>query len=552
MKKIFSVLICILISGVILQSKAQQINRDVVVVKPYEPSLSDAYKISVLPKIEDSASVTPKFDYSILPAKIDAPFELKPINAARMLGTPLEKLYTSYIMLGMGNFFTPVAEYNINSLRSKNSLLGFYYMHKSSGSKIKLDNEDKVPAGYSINKAELYANKFYDHSNLSGIFRFRSDVVHDYGYNTLLFPDTTLDIKGKNIKQSYSRAGISLRYNSTYSDSDHLNYDLNLNYDNFNDKHNNYENQLALNALLNKRFGNKMFGIDLGFNYVKPSIFIDSASTSLFSASPYFSKKNTDYEFRVGGRVYAASGGEKNVFFYPWARLQFNVVEKILMPYVGIDGDASLITYNRLSAENPYIIPASSSEIMDKLYVYGGIKGLFSSTSGFDLSVSYSLINNMPLFLNDTLGKYDNMFKVISDDAELVKYAGEVYYDPYTNLKLSLKASLFDYKMSNELKAWHKPDFELSLNTKYNIREKIFANLNIIAIGNRYAKIPDSMNSVVKLKPVIDVNLELEYKYSKILSFYLNFYNLTSSNYFLWNQYPGRKLNVIVGFSYKI
>lgn len=531
---------------------AQQINRDVVVVKPYEPTLSDAFKISPLPKIYDSASVEPSFHYSILPVRVDAPFELKQIKPARMIGTPLEKLYNSYIRLGIGNYFTPVAEYNINSLRSKNRSVGAYYLHRSSGSKLTLDNDDKVPAGYSVDQAEIYGKKFYDYSNLSGRFRFRSDVIHHYGYRTSLFPDTFPDIKGKDIKQSYIRAGLEIRYQSTYSDSSHLNYDFCLDYNNFNDRYHHYENQLTLNSELNKRFGEKLFGIDLGITLNNTSKSIDSSGTLLMSASPYFSKKNADYEFQVGGSIYAVTGYQNKVYLFPKARLQFNVVERILVPYMGIDGKASLVTYEWLSDENPYVAPASSSEITDRLFVYAGMKGLLNSKSGFNLNVSYSLINNMPLFINDSTVKYDNQFRVIQDDVELLKYSGEVYYNPGTNIKFILTGNLFGYTMSHESKAWHKPDYEIIFQAGYHLKEKIYANINMNLIGTRYAKPYNTLENSIKLDPFFDMNLGLEYRYSKILSVFVDMYNLTSSKYDLWNQYPSRRFNIIIGFTYKL
>ena len=552
MKSIFPVTIVIVILSGLNHLSAQQINRDVVVVKPYEPTLSDAFKISPLPKIYDSVSVKPSFHYSILPVRVDAPFVLKPIKAARMIGTPLEKLYNSYIRLGIGNYFTPVAEYNINSLRSKNRSVGAYYLHRSSGSKLTLDNEDKVPAGYSVNQTEIYGKRFYGYSVLSGRFRFRSDVVHQYGYRTTLFPDTFPDIKGKDIKQSYIRAGLEIRYHSTYTDSSHLNYDLCLDYNNFNDRYHHYENQLKLNSELNKRFGEKLFGIDLGITLNNTSKSIDSSATVLMSAGPYFSKKNADYEFQVGGSIYAATGNQKNVYLYPKARLQFDVVENILVPYVGIDGKASLVTYEWLSDENPYVIPGSSSEITDRLFVYAGMKGLLNSSSGFNLNVSYNLINNMPLFVNDSAGKYDNQFSVINDDVELIIYSGEVYYNPRENIKFSLTGNLYGYTMSNELKAWHKPDYEFIFEAKYSLKEKIYANINMNLIGTRYAKPYDTLQNSIKLDPVFDINLGLEYRYSKILSVFVDIFNLTSSKYYLWNQYPSRGFNIIIGFTYKL
>jgi hypothetical protein len=531
---------------------AQQINRDVVVVKPYEPTLSDAYKISPLPRIYDSAAVVPSFHYSILPVRVDAPFELKPINAAKMIGTPIEKLYNSYIKLGIGNYFTPVATYNINSLRSKNRSIGAFYTHRSSGSKIALDNGDKVPAGYSINQAELYGTKFYDHSDLSGSFKFKSDVVHDYGYNTLLFPDTTLDIKGKEIKQSYIRAGLEVRYHSTWIDSSHLNYDLGLGYNNFNDRFDNYENQLILHTELNKRIKEKLFGVDLGFVLNNTSKSIDSSATEFFSVSPYFSKKNADYEFLVGGRIFASTGNQKSAYFYPRASLQFNVVERILVPYVGIDGEASLVTFERLSDENPYIVPASSSEITDRLFVFAGMKGRLNSKSGFNFNVTYALIHHMPLYVNDSTGRYDNQFRVINDDAELLKYSGEIFIAPMENLNLMLTGNLYAYTMSNEAKAWHKPDYEFIFQVGYNLKKKIYADININLIGTRYAKPYDTLQNPVKLDPVFDVNLGLEYRYSKIFSVFVDMYNLTSAKYYLWNQYPSRRFNIIIGFTYKL
>ena len=38
------------------------IDKEIVVVKPYQPSLSDAYKINILPMVSDSISIRPSFD----------------------------------------------------------------------------------------------------------------------------------------------------------------------------------------------------------------------------------------------------------------------------------------------------------------------------------------------------------------------------------------------------------------------------------------------------------------------------------------------------------
>ena len=54
-----------------------------------------------------------------------------------------------------------------------------------------------------------------------------------------------------------------------------------------------------------------------------------------------------------------------------------------------------------------------------------------------------------------------------------------------------------------------------------------------------------------QLDPVLDVDLMLGYHYSNALDAFVNVYNLASQKYYLWNQYPSQRINVLVGVTYK-
>ncbi len=530
----------------------QNINRNVVVVKPYEPSLSDVYKLGTPPRFEDTASVVPSFEYSIIPVRIDAPFEVKPINAAKMIGTPLEKLYKSYLKLGIGNYFTPLAEFNFNSLRSKDRSYGLFLMHTSSGRSIELNNGDKVPAGYSINKVELFGNKYYNDADLSGSFSMGDHGVHYYGYNTALFTDSFPEIRGRDIRQNYSHIAAAVDLNSTFTDSAHLNYRMGLDAGYTSDRYNNHESHINLSGNLNKLFGDKVFGLDLAMDYIKPGISIDSSAKTIVGGGLYFGKKTADYDFRIGGKMVVSYGSESKFYLFPVAYLQFNIVRSVLLPYVGVDGNVTPGTYYDLVNENPYVKPATTLQNSDRLYAFAGLKGLLSSKWGFDASISYNIINNMGLYVNDSTGEWDNQFGIVYDDLTLVKLSGEVYCDPLKYVHFMIQANLFSYTPDMQAKAWHKPAFDLTLNTQYTLKEKILFSLNIVAMGTRYAKPYVDADPPVKLDPILDINLGIEYRYSKILSAFLNFYNLTSSRYYYWNQYPAQKLNLMIGFTYKL
>ncbi len=116
-------------SGVSAQVTNQ---KEVFVVKPYEPVLSDAVKINFLPSVSDTLHVAPVFSYGILSQRIPTEYEVVPITAAKMVAESVPRLYKSYLKLGIGNYLTPLAELNISSLRSSKFVGGFYFRHLSS------------------------------------------------------------------------------------------------------------------------------------------------------------------------------------------------------------------------------------------------------------------------------------------------------------------------------------------------------------------------------------------------------------------------------------
>ena len=149
----------------------QDISKEIIVVKPYQPSLSDAFKINVLPAVSDSLEISPDFSYAIHPKKYETGFDIKPIKAASIVAQPLSKLTKSYLKLGFGNYITPLAELNVSSLRAKEHSLGVYLKHNSINGKFRLDKNTKINPGYNDNAVKIYGKKIYRNSSLSGNIR---------------------------------------------------------------------------------------------------------------------------------------------------------------------------------------------------------------------------------------------------------------------------------------------------------------------------------------------------------------------------------------------
>ena len=113
--------------------------------------------------------------------------------------------------------------------------------------------------------------------------------------------------------------------------------------------------------------------------------------------------------------------------------------------------------------------------------------------------------------------------------------------------------------MNNLAQAWQRPDFKVSASTIYELKEKIIKKSDIFVVGNRWAMVSDSTGAEnfgygqygKKLKPIFDMNLGVEYRYTNRLSAYIQFNNITANNNTEWNGYAMQRFNVIGGLTYR-
>lgn len=525
-----------------------EIQREVRVVKPYSPTLSDAEKINLLPDMSDTVQVSPDFRYNIIPKHFETPYELEHIKAARMVGLPIEKLYKTLLTLGAGNYNTPFAEMTVNQLRSRSSAMGLYLKHHSSaGRMIRANN---VFNGFSDNQAELYSKWFLNKSVIEADVTGDYQAVHYYGYNTAI--DTLLD--KKEIRQGILTAGANARYYSSYVDSFRLKYNIGLGYQFTGDRFDNTEHAFQINTDLGKKFGNQYVNLQFEIDHYNVSRAIDLASNTIYRLSPYISKRGDEWVLIAGFKAAAdIKGNDPEFKLYPKALLEFNIVKGVLVPYLSVDGYRSENNYNKILKENPFVIPGLKTKNSNYgIIADAGLKGRYSTDLSFNFSASFSMISNMSFFVNDTLSELSNQFDIQYDDAVLTTFSGEMVWSQSEKLDILLKGKYYKYQLDHFEHPWHKPDLELWAGASYNLRDKILLDANVFYTGERYAPLKDPFDDPVRLKGFLDGNLKIEYRYTQLLSFFLKFNNLTASKYQIWHQYPAHRFQFMAGFSYTL
>jgi len=531
----------------------QEINKEVYVVRPYEPSLSDASKYSFLPSPDGLETKPPIFTYSITPRRLESNFEPDPIKAAKTVTTSLPKIYKSWIKLGLGNYTTPLAEFNISNLRSKDYAYGAYLYHKSSRAKLALVNDHKVPADYMINKVNLYGKRFYAKTTLTGNLRLDHHVFNYYGYNTDLFTDPLPEMDRDSIRGRTLNTGVDLGFSSAYDNSNALNYKVSASIDYFTDKMKYKETDVVIKTELNKDFKDLKGGLDISLDHTRLKGSMDSVNNTIFRFSPYISKKSEDWKFILGFEGVADIGEITNFYIYPRAQLDIIIIDNVLVPFIGLSGELQKNSYRHVFSENTYINPGINlKNSSSNLIVIGGLKGNISSVVRFRADVSYTIYKNFHFFVNDTILLLENQFTAVYDDADLITYHAQIAAQPTPKFLLTIDGKYFDYKTYDQAKPWHQPDFRIGIDASYDFSGKFSAALDFSVTGNRWYRnfsLPEEMD---KLKPVADLNLKLNYHYSKLFTVFADFYNLTDRSYMIWNQYPSQRFNFLIGFTYKL
>lgn len=567
------ILILMAVFAIAPQLWGQQ-TEEVRVVKPYTPTLSDAEKIQLLPRLEEEIPFTPpEFSYELFPKRYDSEFKLTPIKAARMIKPPLKKLYKSQLTLGFGNYLTPLAELDMNQLRSRKGSFGVSLRHHSMNGKMKLNENLKVPAGFNENSLKVYGERFMNNA----VFDYRAGA----GYNSYLHygVDTTEiieEIERDSLTHAYFLAEAGIGIHSSHADSFHFNYKIDLDYYLFTHQFHEKEHGAQLNFDLSKKLRVLDLGGQLGTAFYGHYPDWDQilGNHTMVWINPYIAKNEEEWKFTAGFNTYMSfatdsSAGDVQPFhFYPKGSFEFNVVKQILVPYMGVDGYLESNNYRKTVEENPYVVPSLALKpTSHKLIAYLGIKGRVGQGFLYNLRGSYSIIDNQYFFVNDTSQVLKNQFSVVYSDITRLQLHGEISIKPSDSWKVFLKANYYSYTLStmkladgtsrnlrNDDYAWNMPNFDISLQGRYNMGDKILVTMGVYAIGKRYYEdFSIQLDGDGPTLPLaVDVNLGLEYRYSKLLSFWAKFNNIAAQRYYLYNQYPSFRFRGMVGFTYAL
>ncbi len=545
MKKIqiSAILFCAILIPASLNAQGTVEGEQIDVVKPYQPVLSDAFKISDSPGRDTSVYTVPEMNYGIKSEKASTQYEAAIIKAVKIKDDNIVKLYRSYIKAGFGNYTTPYGEVYINSLRSKNYSAGTHIYHKSSTGTI----SDVGFPGYSDNRIKLFGTRFFDTSSIDADVNYNRDAFHYYGFKTA---DTL--ISKKITEQIINTLDGNFNWVSKNKDKDAIRYKFGVNAYGLQDSYLRQEGAFRFKADANKLLNDLRLGMDLDVDLATMKGTQFEGKSSLVRILPYLAYNEKDINLKGGVKVVSEGGNGSTVFhFYPFVDIDYKLVEDFIVVFGKLDGDVRPNRFRKLLEENRYYSPYSVALNTDnKLSFKAGFRGAFSNAISYSTHIEYKNSNNEYLYVSDTSRTPLNKFSIVYDDINELNIHGELTFRIKKKIRIQTDLDYHNYSPSLYARAYHKPMLELRLAGIYSIEDKINISLGIFHASGIYALDFADGGKERKLDGYVDVNLGLEYRYSKILSLFLNFNNLGASNYERWINYPDQRLNILGGVTY--
>lgn len=545
MKKL--IIVCLVALSGILHA---QNDLSIVAVGNVSPLTKEVVtKESDVAKTKDTTLPAPQFTYTLQTKRYLTDVKIDTIKPAKLGNEPVQKLYRTYARLGVGNYSSLYGEFSVMSLRSKTGAWGAHVRHFSAGGGPKDVAGDY--SGFNQQDVNLYGKRFLKKHVLYGAFDYDRDAVFNYGS---VSPFSSFE-KGAT-RQYYNYFAPSMRLQSHYTDSTAINHDIGLRYYHLADRYEVKEDNVKLDATLGRYIRTEHLSVDFGVDYNHNAGATDSASNTIVKLQPTFSASGNKFQAAIGiGMVYESVDAGA-MYFYPQASFSYDIINHILVPYVTLGGYLERNSFRSLTLENPFLLNTEAFHLKNTQHKYelaAGLRGSLTKDLAYDVRASRYDLVNAPFFVNTTGAQdiFQNKFAVVYDNASVINVHGQLEWQQFEKVRLVAAGDWYRYNMDVEAHPWHTPTLRLSLIGEYNLRDKILARTQLYYLNGQYAKIPQGTAfESVTLKGLVDVNIGLEYRYTKFLSLFLNVNNIAAQRYQRWYAYPTQKFNVLGGLTY--
>ena len=573
MRKLLITSLVLLITGF---SFSQETKKDtlkteeIMVVKPYTPTISEAFKVKSNPTIEDSSTIKKeKVTYSIFSIPVASTFTPSKGKAKGVTREPKDRLYENYISAGFGNFTSPLFEAYIHSGDTRYNDFGIFINHHSSEGGIK---DVQLNDNFSDTRIDAYYKQFDRDYNWQLNTGVQLKQYNYYGLPTDIVFDANF-INSLDEKQQYKNIYVGGKIDFENSFFKGATAEI----INFSDEYNSNELRLVVKPafefpisteLINAEFLVDMVSGKFKQNYINSDAIKYGFLNLAFN--PNFEVLRENLTLNLGAKLFYTNDLENkstNFYAYPNVTASYKMIDEVLILVAGVTGDLEQNTYRDFSNENPYVSPTLNILQTDKQYkAFVGTKGKLASNIGYNFNVSHTYEKNKPLFIQNQTktdgtiaveNAYEagNSFQVIYDDIKTLAFFSQITIDASKEFNISGSINYSDFTTKKQLEAWNLPTIKATISANYQHKNWLAGAKLFYKGTTKDLIIPFGMNAengtIIENPSYIDLNLNAGYIFSDRLTAFAKINNALGEKYFTYSNYQVQTLQILAGITYK-
>lgn len=541
--------------------------RTVVVENQYNPTVMDASKINVLPKVEEPTVPKTHIDYAT---------SLRPVSAWNYQAMqPIVKdwkadaAYRGYLRAGYGNNGNVDVQLGYLwdiSKKDRLNLAASFDGWNGELSGIKWGttefSAEKWTSRLYNTKVGLDYKHAFDKVDLLLGGKFRSQV---FSYMPIMLPEDSLGLLGyEGSKPSQHQTLVNGYVGFASTDGDMpiqfaaeagINY-FKMKYATLYQEEGNETNLFVKGNVWKKTNDESRFGLKVKFdNYAYSSEKMEGAMGIDFN--PYYALESDHWRVNLGmnidywnGKYDLENGEENKLYLSPEVSIEHFFSDSYVF-YAQAEGGRNTHSFYQLTSQySPYWTSRELIPTYVTLDAALGVKGSPVNGLWFNLSGGYKITENdfIPLGLLMGNGPY---FADVSDCKTKVFYGtGELKYDYKDSWNVYLKGTYYSwdgeglYVSVTPGYEWDVygllPEFEINAGVGVKVLDGLKVNL-----GYEFVKRHDSDS----YDPISNLYAGADYALLKNLSIFAQVNNLLNKEYVRYDAYPAQKLNFLAGLS---
>jgi hypothetical protein len=530
---------------------AAQINNNdsgTEILKPFKAKLAESKKFDsspTQPKIDSQANKNLEY---IVPTRLKELVyprpKLQPLDlAANKNGKDEEKIPTFYARFGAGYPFSILGELSYHTAANDKYRFGATFDHRSGRGNYN-DNQR-----YMQNNLRLQGAYFLKSGiGVDGALGLNINSPRFYGYgDTLVLPKDS-------VRQQLTTVSGQVGLFSAKANKANLSYRGELGLYNHSDRFGTNEFSISPNVKVEKYFGGKTsknaLVVDLGLNFVSLNdtfasldsslVLRQSPNRTLVHFHPYFNYDGGIFRARIGTRLGVSEG---DFYIYPDVEASAGLLKGKINIFAGWSGAVRQNNFRSLSEANNFVVSYLNTRHTGQQDFYGGIKGSIKKYS-YNAQVSYSLANNSPIFINDSLSQ-NRRFIAVYDSIQTFTISGGLDFEITKGLNFSTNLNFYAFRLAQLDKAYHRPNFVSDFNLSYT-KGKFSAAANLYIGMNAFYLNPETQLSAA-LPNLYDFNLSASYSFTKNIGAFVQVNNILNNQAQIWHRYPQIGFNALAG-----